>query len=110
RSRETDGDSELSRGASRFRTLARMLSTPRLALVLAAVSLGCSPTTSSSGTTPPADNNAAAGGGATIGGAPADPAEHGAEGTGPAGQEGAATGVVAGSPNDTRFISAEISH
>lgn len=91
-----------------------MLSIPRLALVLAAVSLGCSPTTSS-GTTPPPDNTNAAG--PTIGGAPAEggatagepgAAPNGSEGTGPAGQEG--TGPVAGSPNDTRFLGPEISH
>src|SRR5688500_4314282 len=98
-----------------------MLSTPRLALVLAAVSLGCSPTTSGS-TTPPPDNTAGGGTGPTIGGTP--PADGGttpgdaqnpggaaAGTTDPAsGQNGAGTGVVAGSPNDTRSPAPEISH
>jgi hypothetical protein len=101
-----------------------MLPTPRLALVLAVVSLGCSPTTS--GTTPPPDttanNTGGAGGGGgagTIGGAPTDaggtagtPTDAGGTGgTGPeAGSNGAAPGVVAGSQNDTRFLAPEISH
>lgn len=98
-----------------------MLSTPRLALVLAAVSLGCSPTTSGS-TTPPPDNTAGGGTGPTIGGPP--PADGGttpgdaqnpggaaAGTTDPAsGQGGQGTGVAAGSPNDTRFLAPEISH
>jgi hypothetical protein len=97
-----------------------MLSTPRLALVLAAVSLGCNPTTSG-GTTPPPDNANTGAGGPTIGGpppegggaAPADPQNPGgaAGTTDPAaGTNGAGTGVVAGSPNDTRFLAPEISH
>lgn len=97
-----------------------MLSTPRLALVLAAVSLGCSPTTSGS-TTPPPDNTAGGGTGPTIGGppppdggtTPGDAQSGGAAGgtTDPAsGQNGAGTGVAAGSPNDTRFLAPEISH
>lgn len=96
-----------------------MLSTPRLALVLAAVSLGCSPTTSG-GTTPPTDANTTAGGtGPTIGGPPAegttappaDPANPGGATTDPnAGAGGTGTGVAAGSPNDTRFLAPEISH
>ncbi|WAS97187.1 hypothetical protein [Nannocystis punicea] len=95
-----------------------MLSTPRLALVLAAVSLGCSPTTSGS-TTPP-DNTAGGSTGPTIGGPPADGAatpgdaqnpSAGGGTTDPAGgTTGAGPGVVAGSPNDTRFLAPEISH
>lgn len=103
-----------------------MLSIPRLALVLAAVSLGCSPTTSG-GTTPPPDNTASTGGGGpTIGGGPADgsgaaggatagtPGDAGAgageAGTQATGTNGAAPGVVAGSPQDSRFLAPEISH
>lgn len=111
-----------------------MTPTPRLlALVLAAISTACSPTTSG-GTNPP-DNTASTGGaggggggGPTIGGAPTDGgagAQGGAGGTqggagatdaggaGTTGQGGAggpAPGVVAGSPNDTRFLGPEISH
>lgn len=96
-----------------------MLSTPRLALVLAAVSLGCSPTTSG-GSTPPPETTAGGGGGSgpTIGGAPGEGGASAGEtaGTpgdtqaGGAGQDGTPPGVVAGSPNDTRFLAPEISH
>jgi len=95
-----------------------MLSTPRLALVLAAVSLGCNPTTS--GTTPPPDNTSGAGG-PTIGGTPPagdgtapgdaqNPSGTGATPDPATGTGGAAPGVVAGSQNDTRFLAPEISH
>lgn len=108
------------------------MTTPRLsALVLAAVCVGCSPTTSG-GSNPPPDTTtgggAGGGGAGTIGGAPADggataggagdagAGEAGGAGgaggvgeTGPGGQ-GTPTGVVAGSPNDTRFLGPEVSH
>lgn len=106
-----------------------MTSSRLSALVLAAVCVGCNPTTSG-GSNPPPDSTAgggAGGGGAgpTIGGAPGDggaggataggPGDAGAGGaepggaggTGPGGQPG---GVVAGSPNDGRFLGPEVSH
>lgn len=102
--------------------------TPRLFALLAAVGLGCSPTTSGN-TTPPPDNSNPTG--PTIGGGPGDAGAGGtagtpdaagggaaggaagtgvAGGTGPAGQGGTTPGTVAGGPNDTRFIGPEISH
>jgi hypothetical protein len=93
-----------------------MLSPPRLALVLAAVSLGCSPTTSGS-STPPPDPNAGASG-PTIGGAPTDGAGAASSGDAQAGggatdpaanPDGGASGGAAGSSTD-RFLGPEISH
>lgn len=112
-----------------------MTPTPRLlALVLAAISMGCSPTTSG-GSTPPdntSSNGGAGGGGGsgpTIGGGSTDggaqaggagggqqgggATDAGGAGAGAGGQGGAggpAPGVVAGGPNDTRFLGPEISH
>ncbi|MDC0715870.1 hypothetical protein [Nannocystis bainbridge] len=93
-----------------------MPSIPRLALVLAAVSLGCTPTTSGS-TTPPTDTSGGATG-PTIGGpGPADGAgTTPGDAQNPGGSGGTTdptaggTGVAAGSPNDTRFLAPEISH
>lgn len=112
-----------------------MTPTPRLlALVLAAISMGCSPTTSGGSTPPDNSSNSGGGGGGggggpTIGGGSTD-AGGGAAGGAGGGQTGAGgtdagaggagggagtTGqgggtVVAGGPNDTRFLGPEISH
>lgn len=102
-----------------------MPTTPRLAaLVLAAVSLGCSPTTSS--TTPPETGGDPSGGGAggpTIGSPPTDAGAGGTAGDattdpagGPSGQTATGTTAgpgpttVAGGGNDGRFLGPEISH
>lgn len=103
-----------------------MTPTPRLlALALATIAVACSPTTQG-GSNPPdsAGGNGGGGGGTgpTIGGAPADTgggasggdAQGGGQAGGGAtdagGGTGPAPGVVAGSPNDTRFLGPEISH
>ncbi len=91
-----------------------------LAALAVAAAFACSPTTSNTnppgdGTTPPPGGTGGTAG--TVGTPPAD----GAAGTGttppgPAGVDGTSTtpgpgpGVVAGGPNDTRFLGPEISH
>lgn len=110
------------------------MSTPRLFALLAALGLACSPTTSGSSNPPPDNSNPT---GPTIGGAPGDASAGGggaagaggagdaggaggaaggaAGGTDPAGGAGAGGGtgpggVIAGSPQDARFLGPEISH
>ena len=98
-----------------------MLKSPCLAaLVIAAAGLACSPTTSTQ-TTPP-DTTGTPTGGPTIGSPPADgaggPGATDPAGTGATGQPGTSTiggpgpgpNVVAGGPNDGRFLGPEISH
>lgn len=98
-----------------------MLKSPAIAALALATAFACQPTTSSNppadGKQPPADGAATGGATGTIGGGPADgtggtPADPNA----PTGVSGTSTvpgegpGVVAGGPNDSRFLGPEISH
>ena len=102
-----------------------MRKSPSLAaLALAAASLACQPTTTNQ-TNPPPDTTGTTAGGPTLGNPPADGGTAGTTdpnanpgtgpGTGPGAGPGTGTpgtpgGVVAGSPNDSRFLGPEISH
>ncbi len=97
-----------------------MRKSPSLAaLALAAAGLACQPTTTTQ-TNPPPETTGTTAGGPTLGNPPADGATAGATDpanpTGPNGQTSTSTSpgpgpaVVAGSPNDSRFLGPEISH
>lgn len=94
-----------------------MRKSPSLAaLALAAAGLACQPTTTNQ-TNPPPDPTGTTAGGPTLGNPPADGGTAGTTdpntnpdpGTG-TGTPGGPGGVVAGSPNDSRFLGPEISH
>lgn len=96
-----------------------MRKSPSLAaLALAAAGLACQPTTTNQ-TNPPPDTTGTTAGGPTLGNPPTDGGTAGTTdpnanpGTGPGtgtGTPGGPGGVVAGSPNDSRFLGPEISH
>lgn len=92
-----------------------MPKSPVLAALVAAAAFACQPTTSN--TNPPADGTTpppAGGTGATVGNPPTDgttpPATDPNAADATATTPGPGPGVVAGSPNDTRFLAPEISH
>lgn len=94
-----------------------MRKSPSLAaLALAAAGLACQPTTTNQ-TNPPPDTTGTTAGGPTLGNPPADGGTTDPNATNPNPATDPATGtptgpggVVAGSPNDSRFLGPEISH